>query len=339
MATADRSGRDPSARWGYLGAVLISALAHTALGLLLLIVLPEYLRWRPKPPAVYTIKVVDTIPAGNLGLRLPPLVPKSEAPPPKPQIQQLARTEIEPPRLIPPEPENEGKAVTLSTKHVEPTPTPTPPPAPTATPAPELTPAPTASPTPRPQRTPAPVRRSRPRATPRPTPAVAQARAERKPSVKEQLEKLRERLLAEHLKEMKRRHADQESSSEQGPIASVERPGSGMGVGPGSGSEGIQRTQEFLLYYRTVQEKIKEAWSFPAGGPDLTASVLFAIGPDGSVTKVQVTHSSSEAAFDDSVIRAIRRAAPFPPPPEEYRSEFANGVEATFKLSELESSG
>ena len=98
---------------------------------------------------------------------------------------------------------------------------------------------------------------------------------------------------------------------------------------------GIQQDPQFLLYYQTVQDRIKKAWNYVGGSGDLTTSVTFAIGPDGSLTGVKLTQSSRDPAFDDSVIRAIRRAAPFPPPPEKYRPEFGEGVDAEFKLGEL----
>jgi TonB family protein len=110
-----------------------------------------------------------------------------------------------------------------------------------------------------------------------------------------------------------------------------------MGIGGGSGSAGIQQDPEFLLYYQNVQDKIKKAWSFAGSNPDLTATVTFGINPDGSLNAVTVTASSKDPAFDDSVMRAIRRAAPFTPPPDKYRPQFAAGIEAVFKLGELSS--
>ena len=73
------------------------------------------------------------------------------------------------------------------------------------------------------------------------------------------------------------------------------------------------------------------------GSDDLTTTVHFAIGSDGKLTGVKMTQSSSDPAFDDSVIRAIRRAAPFPAPPEKYRDEFAGRVEADFQAGRLKS--
>lgn len=152
---------------------------------------------------------------------------------------------------------------------------------------------------------------------------------------------MREQLLAEHLKAMKARGADKNGrgrNSGGGPVlANRETIGKGYGVGPGTGSAGIQQDAEFLLYYHDVQKKIKEAWSFAGTNPNLTATVTFGVNPDGSLNSVRVVTSSRDPAFDDSVVRAIRRAAPFAPPPVKFRSQFAQGVEAEFKLGELSS--
>jgi colicin import membrane protein len=160
--------------------------------------------------------------------------------------------------------------------------------------------------------------------------------------MQQKLEKVREQLLAEHLKQMKARHTAElnatKPNSGGGPvIASAETSGKGYGVGAGSGSAGIQQDPEFLLYYQAVQKKIKEAWSFAGNNPNLNATVTFGINPDGSLNSVRVTVSSRDPSFDDSVIRAIRRAAPFSAPPTKYNQQFAQGIEAVFKLGDLSS--
>lgn len=177
------------------------------------------------------------------------------------------------------------------------------------------------------------------------------AKATPTPGVEARLAKLRERLLAEHLERQKKKAAQNAQAEDNGAagspvrepsgggpvVANVRTSGLGAGIGPGTGSAGIQRELDFLLYYRTVQQKIKRAWSFPGGAGDLTAAVDFSIGADGSLTAVRVAKSSRDPAFDDSVLRAIRRAAPFPPPPARYRSQFASGIRALFRLGELKS--
>src|SRR6185437_1224 len=164
------------------------------------------------------------------------------------------------------------------------------------------------------------------------------ARTEPTPGVKEQMAALRESLLKEHLAERTSERSHRSGPAGGGPVvADVPRAGEGYGVGSGKGSMGIQQDPQFLLYYQTVQDRIKKAWNYVGGSGDLTTSVTFAIGPDGSLTGVKLTQSSRDPSFDDSVLRAIRRAAPFPPPPEKYRPEFGQGVDADFKLGELKS--
>ena len=108
-----------------------------------------------------------------------------------------------------------------------------------------------------------------------------------------------------------RRHTA--SAAAAGPVAAnAASNGRGYGVGPGTGSVGILKDPEFLLYYQKVQERIKDAWSFSSGNKELTTTVSFAIGPDGKLTGIEVARSSNNASFDESVKRAIRRAAPFP---------------------------
>jgi hypothetical protein len=36
-------------------------------------------------------------------------------------------------------------------------------------------------------------------------------------------------------------------------------------------------------------------------------------------------------------LRAIRRAAPFPAPPEKFRDQFSSGINAVFQLGQLKS--
>jgi TonB family protein len=257
----------------------------------------------------------------------------------------------------------------------EPTPTPTPEPVETPEPTPEPTAAPTqpptAEPTHRPTVRPEPTPRPHPEALrehhrhkqpapkvrPRVMIAAATPKAARTPTVKERLARLREQLMKEHLQQLAkaektRAAAEPDEDSDEtetgertasrepggGPVLGTSASaGRGAGVGSGTGSLGMLRDPQFLLYYQSVQERIKNAWSFAGGNKDLTTTVKFAIGPDGKLTGLAVARSSNNESFDQSVLRAIRRASPFPPPPEQYRDQFAQGVQAVFKMGELNS--
>ncbi len=361
-------------RLNYAAAIAVSALAHAVLLYLALFALPRWFKTEETPPPAYTVAIVDNLPAGDLGThQLPPLSGKPMRSRPLPAERPEKTGKQAPKKTIPVEaPDTDLKALALNATA---TAVATPEPTPTPTPQPVQTPEPTAAATPpAPPPSAMPTRRPRPRPTSRPearkhnrpphpapkiTPSVMLARVKplpkalRTPSVKERLAMLRKQLMAEHLKELaqdKARRAEDESSRDEskaaasadrgagGPVAGASNTsGRGYGVGSGSGSAGILKDPEFLLYYQKVQERIKDAWSFAGGSRELTTTVNFAIAPDGRLTGLEVAHSSNNASFDQSVLRAIRRAAPFPPPPEHYRDQFAQGVQAVFELGELSS--
>lgn len=333
MAAPVLSLDDRQSRWGYAAAIVVSAIAHAGLIYLALFILPEFLRPHDLPPVAYTVKIVDSIPAGDLGTRLPAINQERAR---RPERPRPTHQEPQPKPAPTPPPVNDRNAIALNALHRTPTPTPTPTPAPTraATPAPTATPHPRRTPRPTPRPTPRERPKPKPKPTPRPKPRatpIAMAKAAPTPDVKRELEKVREQLLREHLAALK-----DKTHPASGPVlADREHPGAGMGVGSGSGSAGIQQDPNFLLYYQQVQESIKNAWSFTGGNPDSTATVEFGINPDGKLNSIKVIQSSRDPAFDDSVVRAIRGASPFPPPPDKYRQQFAAGVEAVFKLSDL----
>ncbi len=362
MASQDHNGDEQPSRIGYFAAIFVSALGHAALFAAVFFIAPRFLHPEEAPPPAYTVKIVDNIPAGDLGTHLPRINrhPADEAKEAAPKPEE-SKVKTEPPKT-----ElalNDDKnALKINAKASDaPTATPTPAPTVEATPEPsiEATVAPTIEPTPQPTQEPT------KHATPKPTPdkasrnppksesTVAKAKIASTPSVDQRFAMLRRRLLAEHVKELaKNPPAEDEDDDDDsdaadrdatgpaggGPVvASKASEGSGYGVGGGKGSVGILQDPEFILYYKTVQEQIKKSWTFTGGSNDLTATVNFAIGPDGALTAVKIGTSSNDSAFDDSVIRAIRRAAPFPAPPEKFRDQFSSGIKALFQLGELKS--
>jgi TonB family protein len=343
----DHNGEERPRLGGYIWAILLAAFAHAGLIAFAVFIAPGWLRSEDHTPPSYTVKIVDTLPAGDLGTHLPRLAPPNSHE--QKRTEQPIAEKVEPPPKITP-PDSDKEAIALNTRRLE-SPTPTPTPEPTPQPAREKP-----TPTPHPTHTPR-KHRPTPRPTPTPTPKKGEkarekskeetrtAREETNREVQERLAKLKEQLLAQHLKRQARKSEEvadlnvkplKPASAGGGPVAAgTASEGAGYGVGAGTGSAGIQQDLDFLLYYRTVQEKIKKAWSFTGGSGDLTATVDFSIGADGTLTSVKIATGSNDPSFDDSVIRAIRRAAPFPPPPEKYRSEFNQGIEALFKLGEL----
>ena len=361
MAAPDRNEDAAPSRAGYFAAIIVSALGHLGLFALFFFVAPRYLHQPDAPPPAYTVKIVDNIPAGDLGTHLPRInrhrteeaKPESKPKPEEPKIK------VEPPKAEL-APNDDKNALALNTKKLDTpteTPTPEPSPEPTVGATPELTPMPTETPKPTPK--------PKKHATPKPTPQASKRHPKAEPSiviakatVEKALAALKRKNFEEHVKAIAKAAAEDKKNADEdmaddsddesadnpgdssggGPVAGpVASAGKGYGVGPGEGSEGILKDPEFLLYYKTVQDQIKKAWSFTGGSNDLTATVDFAIGPDGTLTVAKIGASSNDPAFDDSVIRAIRRAAPFAPPPDKYRDQFSSGIKAVFQLGELKS--
>ncbi len=71
-------------------------------------------------------------------------------------------------------------------------------------------------------------------------------------------------------------------------------------------------------YYSMVVNKIKQQWVFPESiDKDLLVVITIRIARDGSVTIDRIEKSSGNALFDRSALRAINKASPLPPPPQE----------------------
>ncbi|MSQ47121.1 MAG: cell envelope integrity protein TolA [Deltaproteobacteria bacterium] len=92
---------------------------------------------------------------------------------------------------------------------------------------------------------------------------------------------------------------------------------------------------EFMAYTQHIKQKVKEAWILAERKPGLRAVVRFRVEPNGEVVGAEVADSSGDQTFDQSALRAVRKAGPFPEPPEAHREEFATQkVEITFSGEE-----
>lgn len=92
---------------------------------------------------------------------------------------------------------------------------------------------------------------------------------------------------------------------------------------------------EFFAYTQHIKQRVKEAWIVTERKPGLSAVVRFGVGATGEVLDVELAESSGDLAFDQTVLRAVKKANPLPPPPEAYRDEFlTQKVEITFSGEE-----
>lgn len=97
-------------------------------------------------------------------------------------------------------------------------------------------------------------------------------------------------------------------------------------VGDHAGALVIRADGEDLgynYYFLALLRKIAEYWEPPRGtwGDEVAAMVRFTVLRDGSVPPVSVEEPSGLSVFDASAMRAVTRAAPLPPLPQEYPGE------------------
>jgi colicin import membrane protein len=150
------------------------------------------------------------------------------------------------------------------------------------------------------------------------------------------LDKVRERLIQSAVDRVKSRT----ESTQQTAVAS--KSGNVLSVGPGEGDgaaalgEGGRgggtavKGAEFLMYQTKIVSTIKENWAWPGQKATLKALARFSIKDNGEITGMKIAEPSGDPAFDESILRALRKSSPLPAPPESYRKDFAQ-VEMNFQ--------
>jgi len=80
-----------------------------------------------------------------------------------------------------------------------------------------------------------------------------------------------------------------------------------------------------ITYYGEIKKRINEQWIVTPKkleeGQVLRAKINVLISGEGSVISASYESKSGDTSFDLSAMRAIERAAPFPPPPDLIRNE------------------
>lgn len=146
---------------------------------------------------------------------------------------------------------------------------------------------------------------------------------------------LREKLIQSALERVRERA---ESGKKKEPGAALSAgPAEGEGaaaIGSGGRGGGIVKGVEFIVYYNQMRRLIRERWTWVGKRSDLEVTVRFGIQENGEIVGLKIVQGSPDPSYDDSVMRAVRRAAPLPPPPESYRKDFMD-VELTFRPKDL----
>jgi|GEM_PF-1351476 len=97
--------------------------------------------------------------------------------------------------------------------------------------------------------------------------------------------------------------------------AAVATPNAPAGEGPQ-----IQLNQADEGVISAIRQKVEENWLIPPGldTRGLQVTVAVSIAADGNITSIHITQGSGQPYFDNSLLRAIRKAVPLPIPADKY---------------------
>ncbi len=170
---------------------------------------------------------------------------------------------------------------------------------------------------PTPQPSPKPTPKATPKVTSKATP-VAKAKSDAKTKAKSDGDEVDKRLQAA----MQRYLGDSTDAGGKG-FGAARVGGSGMGGGE-------IRPPEFFKYRDLLLARIKEAWRWYDVNASFITQIAFELAPDGTARNVRVVRSSGNATFDESVVRAVMKASPFPAPPVSVYAKYFKSVTTTF---------
>ncbi len=153
------------------------------------------------------------------------------------------------------------------------------------------------------------------------------------------LEQVRERLIQSAVERVRNRtETTQKTSnkSKEEPISA----GTGEGIGSaslgtaGPGGGGVVKGIEFIAYQNQMLRTIKANWAWVGANSNLRVVVHFFIRESGDIVGLKIVQPSGDPSYDESVLRAVSKSSPLPPPPESYRKEFSE-IRITFRPRDL----
>jgi colicin import membrane protein len=149
------------------------------------------------------------------------------------------------------------------------------------------------------------------------------------------LDRVRERLIQSAVDRAKSRAEGAQNPSKGDVISSGQGEGEGAAaLGPGGRGGGVVKGMEFIIYQNRMLSSIKDNWAWVGQKSNLKVVVHFSIKDNGEITGLKIVQPSGDPSYDESVLRAVKKSSPLPPPPESSRKDFAD-VELTFRPKDL----
>lgn len=113
------------------------------------------------------------------------------------------------------------------------------------------------------------------------------------------------------------------ASRSSAPRAEAAKPAPAPPKNPATGGRASLEAK-YPAYYGVIKDKVQENWIYPQGLKDNKISVIVSIKIErsGKLVEAAVEKSSGNKAFDDSLLKAIKKSAPFPPLPVDLEGSF-----------------
>lgn len=207
---------------------------------------------------------------------------------------------------------------------------------------------------PKPQFTPVPIPLPRPVFTPKPdvkkTPEIKENPSK---DLEKALEKLNKKVEKEKSLEKSLGHLEKKVKEEQALEKAFDRlkdkkqSPAGVETGVGGGGTGSIASFapgnpdglgiQFQLYHASLRSRIKSHWVLPEGlfqKTDVSAEVVIRISRNGKIDNSRFERKSGLEAFDQEVLRTLKKSDPLPPLPEGYPKN-SYEVILTFHSKEL----
>lgn len=90
----------------------------------------------------------------------------------------------------------------------------------------------------------------------------------------------------------------------------------------GNGGSGILKSPEFFEYFSLLERRIRNVWNWHDSRVSYVATVSFRINSNGTVHSIRVIEGSGNRLYDQSVVRAVKKASPVPIPPRKVYADF-----------------
>lgn len=151
------------------------------------------------------------------------------------------------------------------------------------------------------------------------------------------LDSVRERLIQSAVERAKNRTDSGQKTSKGEVISSGTGEGEGAAaLGKGGRGGGVVKGMDFIIYKNRMEDTIKRNWVWPGqrSNRKLGVTVRWSVKDNGEIVGLKIVQPSGDPAYDDSVVRAVRKSSPLPPVPEGLAKDFAE-VEYTFRPEDL----